>query len=188
MFSLTLLDHLRLTFSQVIHRHKAHTQAAQSYARWNRRLRGSEALLIGGVCIAATGAAFGRGQTFAIVAAALAGAALVVLLVHLTFDLETSAHAHADCSAHLWQIRERYRSLLSDLHDGVLDVGEARLRRDKLMGELNAIYEKTPATQLADYQVARKAPGHADDPGVADEEVDLFLPKSLATPNSSRPG
>ena len=174
MFSLTLLDHLRLTFSQVIHRHKAHTQAAQSYARWNRRLRGSEALLIGGACIAATGAAFGRGHVFAIVAASLAGAALIVLLVHLTFDFETSAHAHAECSAHLWQIRERYRSLLSDLHDGVLDVAEARLRRDKLMGELSAVYEKTPATQLADHQVARKSPVSLDESAVADEEVICF--------------
>ena len=40
MFSLTLLDHLNLTFSQVTDRHKAHSAAADSYRKWNRRLRG----------------------------------------------------------------------------------------------------------------------------------------------------
>ena len=164
MFSLTLLDHLRLTFSQIIQRHKAHTQAAQSNARWNRRLRGGEALLMGGVTVAAVGAAFGHGSVLSIVAAVLAGAALVFLLVHLTFDFDTSAHAHAACSAHLWRMRERYRSLLSDLQDGVLDVAEARRRRDALMDELGTIYENTPASPV-------------DEPDVADAEVDLFLPQ-----------
>jgi hypothetical protein len=169
MFNLTLLDHLRLTFGQVVQRHKAHTHAAQSYARWNRRLRGTEALLMAGVTIAAAGAAFGHGRILMIVAAALAGVTLTVFLVHLTFDFDTSAHAHAACSAHLWQIRERYRSLLSDLHDGVVDVSEARVRRDKLIEELRAIYEKTPMTHLEDYQGVR---GDTDDqPDFADQRV-----------------
>ena len=67
-------------------------------------------------------AAFGHGQVLAIVAASLAGVALIVLLVDLTFDFDSSARAHATCSAHLWGLRERYRALLSDLHDGALDL------------------------------------------------------------------
>jgi hypothetical protein len=144
MFSLTLRDHLRLTFTQVLHQHKVHTQAAEACARWNRILRGSEALLMGGVGVAAAGAAFGHGRIPAIVAATLACIALVVLLVHLTFDFDASAHAHAECSAHLWQLRERYRSLLSDLHDGVLDIAQVRARRDQLMDDFGGIYEKAP--------------------------------------------
>lgn len=141
MFSLTLLDHLRLTFSQISQRHKAHTEAAESKARWNRTLRGSEALLIGGVSIAAAAAAFGQGRIFIITAAVLASAALLVLIVHLTFNFETSAHTHAASSAHLWRIRERYRALLTDLQEGVVDVSEARLRRDRLIEELGAIFD-----------------------------------------------
>lgn len=149
MFSLTLRDHLHLTFNQIIQRHRGHTQSAHSHARWSRRLRGSEALLMGGVSIAAVAASFGQRPMFAVIAAALAGAALIVLLVHLTFDFDASAHAHAASSNQLWHIRERYRSLLSDLHENVIDVGEARLRRDKLMDELMAIYERTPALPSA---------------------------------------
>lgn len=148
MFNLTLHDHLNLTFTEIIQRQHAHAVKAQSRARWSRRLRGGEAVLIGGVSIAAAGAAFGHGQTLAIVAASLAGVALIVLLVQLTFDFDASARAHAACSAHLWGLRERYRSLLSDLHDGALPVAEVRLRRDKLIDELRAVHDMTSVVAL----------------------------------------
>ena len=153
MFSLTLLDHLNLTFSQVSDRHKAHTAAAESYRKWNCRLRGAEALLIGGAAISATGAAFGHGQVLTIVAASLGSVALLLLLVNLTFDFETSAHAHAACSNHLWWIRERYGSLLSDLREGAVDLPDARFRRDQLMDELRTMYERTSVAPLGEVDV-----------------------------------
>jgi conflict system pore-forming effector with SLATT domain len=179
MFSLTLLDHLRLTFGQVIHRHRLHTQAAHSFAQWDRWLRGSEALLITGVAGTALAAAYGRGYVFAIVAAALASAALLVLVIRLTFSFETSAHVHNACSARLWQIREQYRSLLTDLHDGVIDADQARRRRDELMDELRAVYENVPPPALKVYQAARQSLSTAEEADFTDEELDLFLPKSL---------
>jgi len=153
MFNLTLHDHLHLTFSEIIQRHHAHAVKAQSQARWGRRLRGGEALLVGGVSLAAGAAAFGHGQVLAIVAASLAGLALLLLLVDLTFDFDASARAHAMCGAHLWGLRERYRALLSDLHDGAINLADARLRRDKLMDELRAIYETTSAISLEDVKM-----------------------------------
>ena len=143
MFNLTLHDHLRLTFSEIIQRHNAHAAKARARARWSRRLRGSEAALLAGVSATAAGAAFGHGQPLAIAAASLAGLALVILIVDLTFDFNASARAHAACSTRLWGLRERYRSLLSDLHEGALSLADARLRRDRLMDELRAIYETT---------------------------------------------
>jgi hypothetical protein len=175
MFSLTIKDHLQLTFTQVVQRHKVHTQAAQSNARWNRRLRGSEALLMGGVLIAAGASAFGRGQVPAIVAAVFAGVALMILLVHLAIDFEGNAQAHARTSARLWDIRERYRSLLSDLHDGVLDVPEARRRRDRLIDELRSIYESIPISHL---DSARQSASAADESDLPDETVHALAGKA----------
>ena len=144
MFSLTLRDHLHVTFSQIVEQHKSHARKALSQARWGRRLRGVEALLMGGVSIAAVSAAYGQGRITTIVAAVLAGAALLVLLAHLAFDVDASARAHAEMANRLWHIRERYRALLSDLHEGVVDVGGARTRRDALMNELQHIYSSGP--------------------------------------------
>src|SRR5687767_3586112 len=144
MFSLTLRDHLQVTFNQIVEQHKSHARKALAQARWGRRLRGVEALLMGVVCIAAVSAAFTQGRVTTIAAAVMAGAALLVLLVHLAFDFDGSARAHAEMTNRLWHIRERYRALLSDLHEGILDIGVARSRRDSLMNELQQIYSSGP--------------------------------------------
>jgi hypothetical protein len=150
MFNLTLRDHLHLTFTEIVQRHAAHGVKARSRAQWGRRLRGAEALLVGGATIAGVGAAFGQGQPLAIAAASMAGAALIVLLVNLTFDFDASARTHASCGARLWGLRERYRSLLSDLHDGALGIDAARLRRDQLIDELRSIYDTASVIVLDD--------------------------------------
>jgi hypothetical protein len=150
MFNLTLRDHLHLTFTEIIQRHSAHAAKAVTRARWSRRLRGSEAMLVAGAAIASIGAAFSHGQALEIVAACMAGLALLVLLISLTFDLDASARAHAASGAQLWGLRERYRSLLSDLHDGALGLDAARLKRDQLIEELRSIYDTTSVIALED--------------------------------------
>lgn len=158
MFNLTLHDHLHLTFTEIVQRRDAHAAKALTRARWSRRLRAAEAILISGVSIAATGVAFGRGPRFAIAAAALAALALMVLVVQLSFELDASARAHADSSGRLWALRERYRSLLSDLHDGALNIGEARARRDQLLEELRALYATTPLIALEEAAPSPRSP------------------------------
>ena len=79
MFNLTLRDHLHLTFTEIIPEHNGHAAKALTRARWSRRLRGSEAILVGGATIASAGAAFGQSQALAIAAACMAGLALLVL-------------------------------------------------------------------------------------------------------------
>lgn len=177
MFQLTLLDHLRLTFGHVVYRHKAHAQIARARAQRSRWIRGAETLLMAATAFAALAAAFGKGPAYSIAAAVLASASLVTLVVHLTFDLDRSARTHASCAARLWQIRERYRALLSDLSDGAIDAEGARQLRDALMQELNAIYQDVPPADHDAYQTAGHAAG--DEPALTDEEIDLFLPRSL---------
>jgi hypothetical protein len=184
---LTLLDHLRLTFGHVVYLHRAHSKIAYARALWSRRLKAAEALLMTGVVVAAAGAAVGasvgKGRGYAIASFLFAGLSLVVLLVHLTFDLDRSARAHASCATQLWRILERYRAVMSDLTDGAIDVDTARIRRDALMSELNGIYEQAPPLDFQAYQTARQA-ATADgatltEATLTDEEIDLFLPKSM---------
>jgi hypothetical protein len=185
MFELTLVDHLRMSFGHVVHRHRAHTQVAHSRSRWNRGLRAAEALLMTGVVVAALGAVFGRGYGYAIATAVLAVLALACLLLHVTFDPERSAQAHATCAAQLWHIREQYRALLSDLSDGAIDVDAGRRRRDELTTELRGVYESAPAADQQAYQTDGESLRTADERALADEEIDQFLPKSLQTAGKS---
>ena len=179
MFELTLLDHLRMTFGHIVYRHRAHAQLAHSRAQWGRGLRAAEALLMTGVVFMALGAAFTRGYAYEIGSAILAVLALATLLVHLTFDLDRSAQAHAWCATRLWQIREQYRALLSDLTDGAIEIDTGRRRRDLLMSELHGIYENAPPADHLAYQTAAQAVLTTGEGSLPDEEIDRFLPKSL---------
>jgi hypothetical protein len=179
MFGVSLLDHLRMTFGHVVFRHKAHLQLARSRAYWSRWFRAAEAALMIGVTVAATGAAFGKEHIYVIVSAVLAVLALTILLLHLTFDMDRSAQAHASCATRLWQIREQYRAVLSDFSDGALDLDAVRLRRDELMDELRGVYETAPLADGQTYSTAGRGMATADEVALTDEEIDMFLPKSL---------
>ena len=179
MFEVTLVDHLRLTFGHVVYRHRAHTHIASLHARWSRRLRAAESLLMTAVAFAAVAAAFGKGRDYEIASAVLAGLALATLLVHVTFDFDGTAQAHAWCATRLWQIREQYRAVLSDLSDGAIDLETGRRKRDDLMNRLHGIYENAPPPDYQAYQAAARATLTAGDTALQDEEIDRFLPKSL---------
>jgi hypothetical protein len=179
MFELTLFDHLRLTFGHVAYRQKAHSKIAHRRARWSRGFRAAQALLMAAVAVTAVGGALGRGRGYMIASAIIAGLSLATLLLHLTLDLDSSAQAHASCAARLWHVREQYRALLTDLSDGAIEVNAARHRRDALMNELHEIYGNAPAAAGQAYQPASQMAGAADETALTDEEIDLFLPKSL---------
>jgi SMODS and SLOG-associating 2TM effector domain family 4 len=181
MFELTLFDHLRLTFGHLVLRQKAHADIARSRARSSRALRAAEALSTLGVVITSVAAAAGKGNAFTIASAVFGSIALAALLVHVSFDVDRSAQEHASCAVRLWQTREKYRSVLSDLRDGAIDPETARRRRDLLVDELHDIFEHAP---LADPEAYR--PGDAgaavEEAALTDEQIDLFLPKSLHSP------
>jgi len=168
-----------MTFGHIIHRHRAHADMAHSRWMWDRRLRMAEILLMTGVVVTALAPVFGRGYVYAVGSAALAVVALVTLLVHLSLDLDRSAHAHAACATRLWHIREKYRALLSDLTDGAIGVEAVRRRRDELITELRDVYEQAPPSERQAYQTAGQALRTSDERTLTDEEIDQFLPKSM---------
>jgi len=179
MFGLSLVDHLRLTFGHVIYSHKAHTEAADKYARWDRSLKTAEALLMVVTAVSAVALTLTLNPALAVLSATAAVTALIIVMVHLALDLERSASAHRVCSARLWHLREQYRAMLADLNDGALTPEAARERRDGLMASLHRIYENAPPADRQAYQNARRALGSADELALSDEEIDRFLPASL---------
>jgi hypothetical protein len=179
MFGLTLVDHLRLTFGHVIYTHRGHAQLALRHAHWSRGLQCGEALM----AVATVAAAIAQIQTgfaaYAIAAAVTASLGLIILVLRLVLDFDTSAATHRVCSAHLWHMREQYRALLADLQDGSISLDVARERRDELMKRLHDIYENAPPLDRKGFEAARDALPAKYDAAMTDEEVDRFLPESL---------
>ncbi len=182
MFSHSLVDTLRLAFGQVVYHHKSHARAAASLTRWSRYFRISETFLLLGAVVTAVASAFGKGHAFAIAAAVFAGLTFLVFLIHVSFDFETLARAHHVSSIRLWHVREQYRALLSDLHDGAVDPEFARTRRNALTEEVTAIYEGAPALTRRVFKTLAANEEGAEEAALADGEIDRFLPKSLHGP------
>lgn len=177
LFQLSLVDHIRLSFGSVATSYRAHARAAERLAARARRSRIVLAVLLGmatgSSLLALTGV-----RPFQIAAAALMATSLVGLTVVHSLEYEARAFAHRACAAQLWLLCEKYRALLAEVHDGLIDLPETTSRRDNLMREVQNVYEHALPADREAYQIAREALG-AGTGTPSDQDIDQFLPASL---------
>jgi hypothetical protein len=180
MFQLSLVDHIRLSFGGVATGYRAHARAAERLAARASRANVIIVLVLG--LAAGAGMAALTGVRWSqITAASLSTAALVAFAIRLALDFESRAYAHRACAAKLWLICEKYRALLAEVHDGLIDIPAAIQRRDDLMSEVQIVYEHALPTDRDAYQIAREALGAAE-AAPSDQEIDRLLPASLRQP------
>ena len=180
MFQLSLVDHIRLSFGSVATSYRAHARAAErlSARAWQSKvivmcLLG---LAAGASLLALTGA-----RPFQIAAIALAAVALLGFAVSISMGFEPRAYAHRACAAQLWLLCEKYRALLAEVHDGLVDLPAVTKRRDDLMREVQIVYEHALPADRDAYQIARDALGSGES-APSDQEIDRLLPESLRQP------
>lgn len=179
MFQLTLLDHIRLTFSQVIRQHKAHEQAAHRLTRWLWVTRGIELALLAGTVAAATRGLMVTGALWPVTALVLAIGSLALYIVTLAWQPDLRLQAHRSCGTELWLIRERYYALLAELSDGLIDVEALVGRRNRLMQDVRDLYAHAV---LLGPPPSPSGPGaaHADEGDrLIEEEIERLLPHVL---------
>jgi SMODS and SLOG-associating 2TM effector domain family 4 len=177
LFQLSLVDHIRLSFGSVATSYRAHARAAERLAARARQSRVVLIVLLGLTAAASIGALTGV-RPLQIAAAALAVTALVGQAIAHALDFEARAFAHRACAARLWILCEKYRALLADVHDGLIDLPETTARRDSLLREVQSVYEHALPTDRDAYQIAREALGTATG-APSDQDIDRLLPASL---------
>jgi SMODS and SLOG-associating 2TM effector domain family 4 len=177
MFQLSLIDHIRLSFGSVATSYRAHARVAERLARRAWQVKVVTITLLGlataSGLLALTGVRYSQ-----IAAAALAGAAFIGYGIAISLDLEPRVSAHRTCAARLWILSEKYRALLAEVHDGLIDLPAVTRRRDELMRDVQAVYEHALPTDREAYQIARDALGTGES-GVSDQDIDRLLPASL---------
>jgi SMODS and SLOG-associating 2TM effector domain family 4 len=178
MFQLSLVDHIRLSFGHVVYSYRAHARVAERLALRAWRLRVTTVGLTGLATVAAVIALNGD-RRFQIAAVALAGAAFAIHSLGSALDFEPRAYAHRTCAARLWLLCEKYRSLLAEVHDGLIQLPAVTERRDALFREVQSVYEYALPADRDSYQIARDAIAESDAGGMSDQAVDRFLPPSL---------
>ena len=84
--------------------------------------------------------------------------ALAINLYMLNFDTAEDINNHYAAANELWDVREKYKSLLVDFDELTLD--EIRIRRDALMSMVSAINHKYPGTDSKSIANAKKKKGN----------------------------
>jgi hypothetical protein len=183
MFQLSVVEHIRLSFGDVVCSYKTHTSAAEKLARQSWLIKTTVLALLGGGVVACTAAVVGAARAFPIVATVMVGLAFLGYASYLALDFDPRVYAHRSCAARFWLLCEKYRSLLTEIHDGVLEPQEVKERRDALIREVHNVYEQAPLADRDAYRLAKQALSSAQAQTLSDAEIDRFLPQSVQRGN-----
>lgn len=183
MFQLSVVDHIRLSFGDVVCSYKAHTSAAEKLTRRAWQMKTTVLALLGVGLVACTAAIAGTARAFPMIAAVMVGLAFLGYATYLALDFDPRVYAHRSCAARFWLLCEKYRALLTEIQDGVLQAQEVRERRDALIHEVHGVYEQAPLADRDSYRLARRALSPTQAHTISDAEIDQFLPQSVQRGN-----
>jgi hypothetical protein len=127
----------------------------------------------------ALGVVFAKdGTYYAYATVGLSFASLVLNSYMKDLDPGEAAQKHRETAADLWNIRESYLSLLTDIHQAT-PMAELKDRRDVLQESLHKIYRSAPHADGRAYIEAQERLKNKEDLTFSDQEIDLLLPTTL---------
>src|SRR5215213_6486612 len=171
MFCLSVVDHIRLDFGHVAQNYTVHADAAERLAGDILRVRVAILALLAITVIAAVAAILLPAWNFDVSVAIASSLALVGFVAQTALGLDGRVQAHRTCAHRLWLIAEGYRTLLTELQDGLIDPSVLLRRRDQLIERVHAAYDQVfPADQRA-FESVRLNGGGA----LTDEAIDKWL-------------
>ncbi|HXW08157.1 MAG TPA: SLATT domain-containing protein [Vicinamibacterales bacterium] len=185
MFRLSIVDHIRLSFGHVVQNYTVHIRAAERQAAAAMYARTVVPALL--ACAAALSVAvlLGAGRYTQIAAAVASAMAFLAYAVVASLGLEERMLAHRFMANRLWMLCERYRALLAEIHDGLLEPDAIRMRRDDLIREFHQIVEQAALP----HRSAQGAAGRAawSEASLTEAQIDQFLPESLRQTTTPAP-
>jgi hypothetical protein len=181
-----LESQIRECYGRCAYAHKTHERMAERFDRFQSRLKWANILLSALITGGAVGALLDSSAPLAEYSA-LAGyatAALAILSLIFNscmkeFDPGSLTQKHRETAASIWNVRESYLSLLSDLLDEGLSLNIVRERRDILQERLYEIYSTAPPTDGIAYGEAQDRLKNKEDLTFSEGEIDQLLPSAL---------
>lgn len=175
---------IRELFGRAAYSHKTQEKMADRCVAYQRRLKLTQILLS---AITASG----------VIISLFVGSvylryfnALVSLLTFLAngyaknIDPGASAQKHRQTASDIWNIRERYLSLLTDIRDDKISINMLRTRRDDIQQQIYQIYKSAPNTDARAYVEAQKALKINEELTFTDCEINTLLPTQLRRTNT----
>jgi hypothetical protein len=174
MFNLTIVDHIRLSFGHVVQNYTRHAEAADSLSAIALYSRIAMLALLGTGVGLSVAVLLGGGRSVQIALAVTLAIVFAAYALTAALAIEERLLGHRYRANRLWALCERYRALLAEVHDGLLDRDAILARRDALIQQFGEIDEQTASAQPA----ARPARTKLTD-SLSEEQIDQFLPVSL---------
>lgn len=173
---------IRECFGRVVYATKTHEKDADLCMQWLGRVKLAQivlsALTTGGLVTVLIGEQ-NTSHIAAIVSAVFSTILLVLNAYIKDVDPGQQAEQHKQTAAELWDVRESYLSILSDLQSPGIDIDLIRSKRDELQSKLAGIYSSAPRTTRKAYKHASQGLKMREEMTFSDEEIDKFLPDAL---------
>lgn len=174
-----LESQVRDCFGRVVWTHKTHEKCADILLDHSKRVKFVQLLLsvitTSGILIGL----FGENKTIAVISAIISAVLLFLNTYIKEFELGKVAQEHAQAAIRIWNIKELYLSLLTDIKTRKITEEEIRKRRDTLQVELFDVYKVIPRSITPAYDMASEGLKKKEEATVTDEEIDSFLPPAV---------
>jgi hypothetical protein len=174
-----LEDQIRECYGRVVWTHKTHEKCADILNSRNSNIKLWQIILSAITTSGIFITVLGDSKEVGIIAAIISMLTLALSTYVKKYDLGGMAQKHAAAATSIWDVREKYFSLLTDIRAGVVSEEVIRKIRDKLQSDLHKLYKGSPRTLTKAYNEASKALKEMEEMTFSDEEIDKFLPKSM---------
>lgn len=174
-----LESQIRECYGRVVWSHKTQEKCADIILKRNNFLKWMQIVLSTLTTTGLVVTIFGD-VVWVKITSAIVSAVLLLLNTYLkSKDLGAIAQQHSNAAADIWNVRESYLSMLTDLKMDDVSIENIRKKRDKLQEGLASIYKGSPRTISKAYKEAKNALKLNEEMTFSDEEIDCFLPVEL---------
>lgn len=178
-----LESQIRECYGRCAYTHKTHEKMAERLHARHKRGKWANIILSALITGGAVSVIFSKGSAYEGYAGYATAALSILSLIFNAYlkDLDPGALAqrHRETASDMWNVREAYLSLITDILDHEANLASLRDRRDALQAALHKIYHGAPHTDGKAYGQAQDALKNNEDLTLTDKEIDVMLPASL---------
>lgn len=181
-----LESQIREFYGRVVWTHKIQEKCSDLIIERYNTIKVCQLILSSLVTTGVFASIFNDDKWLEIISAIVAAILLILNIYTRENNLSEIAQKYASCAASLWNIRESYLSLLTDIRSGSVNPDVIRNKRDQLQQELAKIYENSPRSFQKAYNQASQALNKNEEMTFSDDEINSFLPKQLRKKQQSK--
>ncbi|GAA0894122.1 SLATT domain-containing protein [Fulvivirga kasyanovii] len=170
---------IRELYGRVVWSHKTQEKCADIIWERHKAIKITQIVLSATTTTGILVAVFGENYWVGLISAILSALLFGLNTYTKDYDLGEIAQKHSTAANNLWNIRESYLSLLTDMAAQKLSVEQIRNKRDELQDDLFNIYKGSPRTISKAYQEATKALNVNEELTFSKKELNQLLPESL---------